>query len=335
MSLCYIIFQAHSELEAPWSYLVALKDYKLRAHWYRNEAEISIQLQKRIKRTKSGQSALKRFDAPTMLEYQVPPKPFETNYCRQCNVPAECADTFDGCKFNVPRDDLVVHKSSVGENAGRGLFTTRDIPSDACLIAEDNPTSIQMLPTTWSVIEAMHEGLIDDNTFTDAHQGLAALTTFILGYGYGSHVLVRKHDVRNLQKSYDRSFNRFCSHHIQGTAHWSVDSNIVFFMNHGCNQTYNYGDAYSPTTEVSADLNFIPTEYDATAEVYSPVIERHLRAYRSGPDHTLRDIMAREELLANYLAFFADEDEWEKDVLEMRGQCAGDTLGEISEYEHE
>ena len=121
----------------------------------------------------------------------------------------------------------------------------------------------------------------------------------------------------------------------QGTPHWSVDSNINFFMNHGCNGTYNYGDEYSPITELDASLDSIPPEYDTTADVYSPLLERHLRAYRSGPDRTLRDIAAGEEILANYLAFVANGEEWKMDVLDMRGQCEGVRSGEITEYEME
>jgi hypothetical protein len=143
----------------------------------------------------------------------------------------------------------------------------------------------------------------------DVRRGLSALVTFITGYGYVSLVL--------------------------GLPHWSVDSNIAFFMNHGCNQTYNFGDEYSSTTEINADSTRVPPDYDTSAEIYCPVIERNLRAYRSGPEHTLRDIKAGEEILANYLAFVADDEGWENDVLSIRSQCAGEALGEISEYEIE
>jgi hypothetical protein len=106
-------------------------------------------------------------------------------------------------------------------------------------------------------------------------------------------------------------------------------------MNHGCNGTYNYGEEYSPITELDASLDSIPPEYDTTADVYSPLMERHLRAYRSGPDRTLRDIAAGEEILANYLAFVANAEEWEMEVLDTRGQCEGVRSGEITEYELE
>lgn len=206
-------------------------------------------------------------------------------------------------------DNLQVRKSTLNEFAGRGLFAAvQDIPIDSCLLLNQSPDSFQVSPSTWSVISDMENNL-HRSELANVHRNLTAIVTFIVGYGYTSLLL--------------------------GTHHWSVDSNIAFFMNHGCNGTYNFGEEYSPTTEDNADLTSIPSEYDTTANVYSPVIERHLRAYTSGPDRTLRDIKAGEEILANYLAYVADKEGWKEDVLSLRGQCRGHTLGEISEYEIE
>jgi multimeric flavodoxin WrbA len=58
-------------METQPSYLVALKDKRLRTNWYRNIPELDIELRNRIRRTKSGEPALKSFDAPSMKEYQV------------------------------------------------------------------------------------------------------------------------------------------------------------------------------------------------------------------------------------------------------------------------
>ena len=68
---------------------------------------------------------------------------------------------------------------------------------------------------------------------------------------------------------------------------------------------------------------------------YSCINNCFYRAYRSGPDHTLRDITKGEEMLANYLAFVADEEGWEEDILSTKGQCSGEVLGEVSAYENE
>ena len=283
----------------------------MRANWYRSAPELDIELRRRISRTRSGDSALKRFDAPTMVEYQVPSKTFETNYCRQSAFHPECEDRFNVCKTTITKEQLQVHQSLIGKSAGRGLFAAVDIPMQSCLLIPDGSKSFQVLPSTCSVIDDLLETSIYTNSaIAGVQRDLSALFTFITGYGYVSSLL--------------------------GTQHWSIDSNVLVFMNHGCNKTYNYATGWgSCITEVSVNPTCIPPQYDNDAEIYSPVIERHLRTYISGPfDYTLRDIKAEEELLANYLEFVANEDSWKEDVLSLRRQCEGKTLGEISEYEN-
>ena len=96
----------------------------------------------------------------------------------------------DYCDDNVPTDGLQVHTSKVGEHAGRGLFAARDIAANSCLLMDESATSIQILPTTWSIIEAMEEGFRGGTGFGEVRRGLSALTTYITGYGYTSLLLV-------------------------------------------------------------------------------------------------------------------------------------------------
>lgn len=282
----------------------------MRANWYRSAPEINIELHRRIVRTISGEPALKRFDAPTMVEYQVPAKTFETNYCRQSVIHAECNDPFEICKNSITKKQLKVRQSLAGKSAGRGLFAAVDIPMQSCLLIPDGSKGFQVLPSTCYVIDEMLESSIHNSAMAGAQRNFSALLTFITGYGYVSSLL--------------------------GTQHWSIDSNILVFVNHGCNQTYNYATGWGNNiTEISANPTCIPPAYDNDAESYSPVIERHLRAYISGPfDHTLRDIKAEDELLANYLEFIAYEGSWKEDVFSLRRQCEGESIGEISKYEN-
>lgn len=71
--------------------MVAFKDMQTRNNWYRNAAEIELQLQKRILSRKSGSSSLRNFDGATMSNYQLPSKTFEVVHCRQENVPVDCS----------------------------------------------------------------------------------------------------------------------------------------------------------------------------------------------------------------------------------------------------
>ena len=89
----HVYEEAHSKFLAPWSTMVAFKDMQTRNNWYRNAAEIELQLQKRILSRKSGSSSLRNFDGATMSSYQLPSKSFEIVHCRQENVPADSALT--------------------------------------------------------------------------------------------------------------------------------------------------------------------------------------------------------------------------------------------------
>lgn len=82
--------EAHCGFVAPWSMLVAFKDSRTNDNWYRNAAEVELQLQKRILPSKSGKSSLRYFDGPSMRSYLSLPIVFETVYCRQVDPPKDC-----------------------------------------------------------------------------------------------------------------------------------------------------------------------------------------------------------------------------------------------------
>jgi len=105
----HVYAEAHTDFDAPWSYLVALKDDNLRANWYRSAPKLDIELHNRIHRTKSGKPAMHSFDVATMTQYQVPPKVFEINYCRQNASHQECfVDPFIVSNATEFREELNV-----------------------------------------------------------------------------------------------------------------------------------------------------------------------------------------------------------------------------------
>ena len=138
----------------PWSYIVALKDYKSRADWYRTGPELQIALQQGLYRTKSGQTSLRYFDAATMISYQTPSKAQETTYCRGEENQSKC-DKSVGVHLDL--DYLRVGKSGVGESAGRGLFAVRDIPFNATIALDIAAQSFHVPPSTLTVVESLYE----------------------------------------------------------------------------------------------------------------------------------------------------------------------------------
>jgi len=82
--------EGHSGFMAPWATLVAFKDEDTRSNWYRNSAEVDIQIKRRIRKATSRTPLLRNFDGSTMMNYQITPKVFETLYCEQQVAPVEC-----------------------------------------------------------------------------------------------------------------------------------------------------------------------------------------------------------------------------------------------------
>jgi len=307
--------EGHSEFDAPWAYLVCLKDYKSRANWYRTAPDINIQLLTRLHKTKSGKPILSVFDAATMISYQVPTKAQETLFCRSDDAPDECDEYgFGDDDSIVPVSHLKAGKSTVnGEYGGRGLFAAQDIPKYAMLNVEGGVKAFHVLPSTWAVFEPFYEWADessddDDGIMNGIEDELSRFYAFTEGYGYKATVLGKKH--------------------------FTIDSSITTFCNHGCNGTTNYGDKDKvDLTETNADLNNPHEDVLTKAVVYSPVMERHLRQHLSIGDYTLRDIKKDEEILCDYLTFVGDPDDWKEEVKDLQDMCAGELSGDVSEYE--
>ena len=75
------------------------------------------------------------------------------------DTPSECDEMngIDPSLFDVPTSHLDARKSTVGENAGRGLFAAQDIPANSTLDLAGSVTAFYFWPSTWSVIEELYE----------------------------------------------------------------------------------------------------------------------------------------------------------------------------------
>lgn len=134
---------------------VALKDYKARSQWYRNEAELQIQIHRRIQSARSAEEPpLIHLDASILVSYQVPSKAIENIFCENGG---EC-----GANFNLPADvrkipasSLEVRKSTVSEMAGRGIFAAEDIPRHSVLALDLQTNNFFVPPSSWKIIDSM------------------------------------------------------------------------------------------------------------------------------------------------------------------------------------
>jgi hypothetical protein len=188
--LSYLLFfhlhQSHCGFLSPWTYIVAFKSYSTRKRWYANAAEIEVAIRKRSLRTKSGKTPFRVFDGPTMVSYQVPPRAMETVFCRREPMPEECRSlefTYDSDYPNLPLTSFEVKKSGVGDNAGRGVFTTVDIPENTYLSAETSCHCVWFMPSSVALISALKDEPITGDK-------LKILDHYMHGYGTMSRLFV-------------------------------------------------------------------------------------------------------------------------------------------------
>jgi spermidine synthase len=179
----HIYEEGHCDFFHPWSVLVAFKNYEMRANWHRHSAEIEIQLQKRIQKTKSGRQPLFHFDAATMMGYQIPSKSFESVYCRQEDAPEECDEYFGFWPdiVNIPISQVKVQKSTVSDRAGRGIFAVNGIPEESMIDLDQGTKAFHIAPSTWEVFDSLYEWSVKDEERGRIEDEISALKYFIEG----------------------------------------------------------------------------------------------------------------------------------------------------------
>lgn len=87
----FIYEEAHVGFWEPTSFLVACRDVSCRKNWYAETDEVDYNIYDRIGGSKSNEPSLIHFDGATQRSFQMPPRAWETVYCRREPEPFECA----------------------------------------------------------------------------------------------------------------------------------------------------------------------------------------------------------------------------------------------------
>jgi hypothetical protein len=136
----------------PWTFLVAFKDDEDDQNWYRNQAEIDIEIHKRILRTKTGKPpALEYFDGSLMQSYQSPHKVFESVFCRADPMPSSCVT--DHHRENVAMSNFEVRMSEVGEGSGRGMYAKVDIKEGTTIGKKESVNAVHVPGSAMDLID--------------------------------------------------------------------------------------------------------------------------------------------------------------------------------------
>jgi len=158
--------------EGPWTFLVAFKGDGDDQAWYMNQAEIEVEIHKRILRTKNGDHALDYFDGAAMQSYRHPHKVFESVFCRTDPKPDSC--TTDHFRESVHLSDLEVKMSSVSDGSGRGVFTKVDIKEGTAIAKEVNTRTIHVPGSSLHLIEQ----------YMEESEDIKQVHDYIDGYGW-------------------------------------------------------------------------------------------------------------------------------------------------------
>jgi hypothetical protein len=138
-------------------------------------------MHQRLYQTKSGRPTLLYFDAPAMMEYQLPSRAQETVQCRREDKQKECYEPLFEPEFvNVPMSHLKAEKSYLGEYGGRGLFAVKDIPKNAILAVDGMVKSFHVSSSSVFTMENLME-LAEERDLPLVKSEVSAIYNFMEG----------------------------------------------------------------------------------------------------------------------------------------------------------
>jgi hypothetical protein len=130
-------------------FVVAMKDQASRTNWFRNEAEINVDIAKRSVLARPGEALFRHLDAATMMQYQFTSRVVEEAWCAasssSSNRPITEGPTDAYCSLGRGfSPDLVVISSSALSvrpsavaNGGRGVYATQFMARGSVLALKD------------------------------------------------------------------------------------------------------------------------------------------------------------------------------------------------------
>jgi hypothetical protein len=132
--------------KASTGFVLAMKDQASRTNWFRNEAEINLDIARRCVLARPGEALLRHFDGASMIQYQFTSRVVEEAWCAaNSNRPttAEPPDVYCDLGHGFSPDLVVIASSELSvrpsavANGGRGVYATQRIAQDSVLALED------------------------------------------------------------------------------------------------------------------------------------------------------------------------------------------------------
>jgi hypothetical protein len=208
-------------------YAMGFKSFRTLARWHRNSALVELEILRRrllvglhhtdttttttTTTDTSSSSLLYYVDGATIQSMEYPSKESATESCKNDYFyyygedndddddgenedydngwKLKCAHGFDPYAWSVPKDLLKVQKSGIGENAGRGLFTTVDIPYGSYISLAVSAHPIRLHWTTTNLVSRFRynnnqNGQEKKNDNTNYHSMSRTILHYYDAYGY-------------------------------------------------------------------------------------------------------------------------------------------------------
>ena len=115
-------------------------------------AKLDIAIHQRVRNTKFGRPALKYFDAPTMKQYQIPHKGFQSVFCKGSDGSERCKSIISYEGTNIERTTFEVRMNGVGDGNRRGVFSKSDIQKGSVIAAEVSHEALYFSPAATEAI---------------------------------------------------------------------------------------------------------------------------------------------------------------------------------------
>ncbi len=126
---------------------------------------------------------------------------------------------------------------------------------------------------------------------------------------------------------------------------------ICFFLCfEGCNKTFNFGPLfyvfdheagvaeseleYMMISEEEANPDEPLLDPEDLKDLFDPLYDRHLEHMQSSYEGIVTNVSKGQELFCNYV-FFSSDETWKFNILQLRSECHGESVGTITEVEGE
>jgi len=257
----FVYEEAHCGWSEPKSFIVVCKNSNCRSNWYASTDVIDYEIYDRIVHTISENSPLIHFDGATQHSYIVPPKAWETVYCRREPTPFECDylqldQTKDIYEFEIEEEESDFAINTVVTEGGEEIntiYATCDIPKGSYIMPED-------LTASFSIHDKIKKNLIDNTQI--AGTGKVSVIEDFLDY-------VDVYGHRSMASEAGLTYIEVGSNHLIRRTMNEAETNVGRWM---------------------------PKHPSGKVPVYSPVYDRHMMSFDLFMVAT-KDIKAGEEIV--------------------------------------